>query len=324
MEYAHLDGIPARLSRIVQGSVMVSSDDQDAANALLDAVYEHGGRTFDTAHGYGEGKAERAIGAWIASRGVRDDIVILGKGAHPYDGRVRVTPEDITSDLNESLERMGVDVIDLYVLHRDNPDVPVGPIVEILNEHQRAGQIRQFGGSNWTTARIGEANQYAAERGLHPFTVSSPNYSLARQAVPPWEGCISISGEPGESERAWYIAQGMPVFPWSSLAGGFFSGRFTRHNLDTFTGYFDVLAVKSYGFEENFRRLDRVKEIAARYDASIPQVAMAWVLDGPMNTFPIVGSRTGDEFAANAAALDLKLAPQEVAWLDLQIDERPW
>ena len=324
MEYAHLDGIPARLSRIVQGSVMVSSDDQGAADALLDAVYEHGGRTIDTAHGYGDGKAERGVGAWLRRRGVRDEIVILGKGAHPYDGRIRVTPEDITSDLTESLERLGVDVIDLYVLHRDNPDVPVGPIVEVLNEHQRAGKIRQFGGSNWTTARIGEANQYAAERGLNPFTVSSPNYSLAQQAVPPWEGCISISGAPGGSERAWYIAQGMPVFPWSSLAGGFFSGRFTRDNLDTFTEYLDVLAVKSYCFEDNFTRLDRVREVADRYGASIPQVAMAWVLDGPMNTFPIVGSRTGDEFAANAAALDLKLAPQEVAWLDLQTDERPW
>ncbi len=324
MEYATLDGIPAKLSRIVQGTVMISSDDQDAANTLLDAVYEHGGRTFDTAHGYGGGACERALGAWIASRGVRDEVVILGKGAHPYDGRKRVTPEDITSDLNESLERMGVDVIDLYVLHRDNPELPVGPIVEILNEHQRAGKIRQFGGSNWTTERIGEANQYAAEHGLNPFTVSSPNYSLAQQRKAPWEGCISISGESGTSERAWYIAQGMPVIPWSSLAGGFFSGRFDRRNLDTFTEYLDLLAVESYCFEENFQRLDRVKETAEHYDASIAQVALAWVLDGPMNTFPIVGSRTPEEFAANAAALDLKLTPQEVAWIDLQTDERPW
>ncbi len=324
MEYATLDGIPAKLSRIVQGTVMISPDDQDAANTLLDAVYEHGGRTFDTAHGYGGGKSERAIGAWLESRGIRDEVVILGKGAHPYNGRTRVTPEDITSDLHESLERMGIDVIDLYVLHRDNPDVPVGPIVEVLNEHQRAGKIRQFGGSNWTTARIAEANRYAAEHGLNPFTVSSPNYSLAQQRKAPWEGCISISGEPGASERAWYIEQGMPVIPWSSLAGGFFSGRFTRTNLDTFTEYLDVLAVESYCFEENFERLDRVKEAADRYGASIPQVAMAWVLDGPMNTFPITGSRTGDEFAANAAALDLKLTPAEVAWIDLQTDERPW
>jgi aryl-alcohol dehydrogenase-like predicted oxidoreductase len=324
MEYRTLEGIPTKLSRIVQGTVMISPDDQDAANALLDAVYENGGRTFDTAHGYGGGKSERGLGAWINSRGVRDEVVILGKGAHPYNGETRVTPEHITSDLHESLERMGVDVIDLYVLHRDNTDVPVGPIVDVLNEHQKAGKIRQFGGSNWTTARIEEANAYAAENGLNPFTVSSPNFSLAPQAVPPWEGCISISGPDGASERQWYVEHGMPIFPWSSLAGGFFSGRFTRDNLDSFTEYLDVLAVKSYAFEENFKRLDRVQQIADRYSVSVPQVALAWVVDQPMEVFPLVGCRTGDEFAANAAALELKLTPEEIAWLDLQSDERPW
>jgi len=324
MEYATFDGIPAKLSRIVQGTVMISPDDQEAANALLDAVYEHGGRTFDTAHGYGSGKSERALGAWIASRGVRDEVVILGKGAHPYDGRKRVTPEDITSDLHESLERLGVDVIDLYLLHRDDPDVPVGPIVEVLNQFHREGKIRRFGGSNWTTARIEEANDYAAEHGLEPFTVSSPNFSLAPQATPPWEGCISISGEAGASEREWYAEHGMPIFPWSSLAGGFFSGRFTRDNLDTFTDYFDTLVVKSYAFEDNFRRLDRVSEVADRYDVSIAQVAMAWVVNQPMEVFPLVGCRNGEEFAANTAALELKLSPEEIAWIDLQTDERPW
>jgi aryl-alcohol dehydrogenase-like predicted oxidoreductase len=324
MEYRTLDGIPAKLSRIVQGTIPVSSDNQEASNALLDAVWEHGGRTFDTAHGYGGGKAERGLGAWIASRGVRDEVVILGKGAHPYEGRKRVTPEDITSDLHESLERLGVDVIDLYVLHRDDTDVPVGPIVEILNEHQQAGKIRQFGGSNWTTARIEEANAYAAEHGLTPFTVSSPNFSLAPQAVAPWEGCLSISGPEGAAERQWYVDHQMPIFPWSSLAGGFFSGRFRRDNLDSFTENLDKLAVKSYAFEENFQRLDRVQEVADRYGVSVPQVALAWVIDQPMEVFPLVGSRTGEEFAANAEALKLKLSPAEIAWLDLQTDERPW
>ncbi len=324
MDYATLDGIPTPLSRLLQGTVMISPDEQDAANALLDAVYEQGGRTFDTAHNYGAGACERALGSWIASRGVRDDIVILGKGAHPYDGKKRVTPAHITADLHESLDRLQVDTIDLYVLHRDDTDVPVGPIVEVLNDHRRAGRIREFGGSNWTTARIAEANAYAADHDLTPFTVSSPNFSLAQQSTPPWEGCISISGDAGASERAWYTARDMPVFAWSSLAGGFFSGRFDRDNIDTFTEYFDTLVVTSYGFEDNFRRLDRVKAVAERLDASIAQVALAWVLAQPLNVFPIVGCRTGAEFAANAAALELELSPADAAWIDLQTDERPW
>jgi aryl-alcohol dehydrogenase-like predicted oxidoreductase len=324
MEYQSLAGIPAASSRIVQGTIMLSPDDQDAANALLDAVYEHGGRTFDTAHGYGRGMCETALGVWINDRGVRDEVVILGKGAHPYDGKVRVTPEDITSDLHESLEHMHVDVIDLYLLHRDDRDVPVGPIVEVLNRHQQDGKIRRFGGSNWYTDRIAEANEYAAAHNLNPFTASSPNYSLAEQAEPPWEGCISIGGDEGAGERAWYIDQGMPVFPWSSLGRGFFSGRFTRENAESFTDAPDQLVLKSYATDDNFTRLDRVRELADRYDATIAQVALAFVLDGPMETFPLVGCQTGAEFEANAKALDLKLSPDESSWVDLKSDERPW
>lgn len=323
MTYGHVAGMDKPLSRVVQGTVMLTEDDEPASQALLDAVYAAGGRTFDTAHGYGGGQCERVLGRWIASRGVRDEIVILGKGAHPYHGRQRVTPADITADVHESLTRLDVDYIDLYVLHRDNPDVPVGPIVETLNAHQRAGRIGPFGGSNWHASRIAEANAYAAAHGLQPFTVSSPNFSLAVQIQPPWEGCLSVSGPAGAAERAWYREHGMPIFPWSSLAGGFFSGRFRRDNLDTFTASLDRLCVTSYCSEENFRRLDRVKTLAERYGATIPQVALAYVLSQPQEIFPLVGCATGAEFTQNVAALDLRLTPAELAWLELATDEPP-
>ncbi len=324
MEYGTVAGIDKPVSRLVQGTIPLTESDVPGSLALLDAVYEHGCRTFDTAHGYGGGACERVLGQWVKSRGVRDEIVILDKGAHPYDGRVRVTPEDITSDLHESLGRMKLDYVDLYVLHRDNPEVPVGPIVDVLNEHKRAGKIGEFGGSNWSTSRIAEANAYAAEEGLDPFTISSPNYSLAVQVKPPWEGCLSISGPAGAEERAWYIEQGMPIFPWSSLAGGFFSGRFRRDNLETFESYLDKLCVESYCVEENFLRLDRVEELGARDGLSIPQVAMAYIMSQPLDVFALVGCRTGDEFAMNAAVLGQKLNEDELAWLDLRSSERPW
>ncbi len=323
MTYGSVTGVDKPVSRLVQGTVMISPDRQDTSFALLDAVYAHGGRAFDTAHNYGMGKAERALGAWIANRGVRDEVVILGKGAHPYDGRQRVTPEDIASDLADSLERLGVDFIDIYVLHRDDPSKPVGPIVEALNEHHRAGTIGAFGGSNWSAARIAEANDYAAAHNLTPFAVSSPNFSLAVQVEPPWEGCLSISGPAGEADRAWYREQNMPIFPWSSLAGGFFSGRFRRDNLDTFETYLDKLCVTSYGSDDNFKRLERVETLAKRYDATIPQIALAYVVNQPQPIFPLVGCNTGDEFAANVAALDITLSPAELAWLDLTTDEAP-
>lgn len=324
MEYGTIPGLDKPLSRLVQGTVPLSSEDEPGSMALLDAVFAHGCRTFDTAHGYGEGDCERVLGRWVASRGVRDEIVILGKGAHPYDGRDRVTPEDIAADLDESLARMGIDFIDLYVLHRDNPAVPVGPIVDALNEHQRAGKITVFGGSNWSTDRLAEANGYAAGQGLSPFTISSPNFSLAVQIKPPWEGCLSISGPAGAAERDWYLAQGMPIFPWSSLAGGFFSGRFRRDNLDSFETYLDQLCAETYGSEDNFKRLDRVEILGERYGLTVPQVAMAYVMSQPLDIFALVGCNTGDEFAMNAAVLGQKLTPAETAWLDLTSDERPW
>ncbi|MBA2246580.1 MAG: aldo/keto reductase, partial [Chloroflexia bacterium] len=174
MQYGTVTGVDKQVTRLVQGTIPLSSDREAESMALLDAVYETGGRAFDTAHGYGNGDCERVLGRWYGSRGVRDELVVVGKGAHPYNGRGRVTPEDITSDLHESLERQGTDFFDIYVLHRDNPDVPVGPIVEVLNEHKKAGKIGVFGGSNWAASRIAEANDYAKEHGLEPFRVSSP------------------------------------------------------------------------------------------------------------------------------------------------------
>jgi aryl-alcohol dehydrogenase-like predicted oxidoreductase len=263
----------------------------------------------------------------MKDRGLRDEIVVLGKGAHPYDGRDRVTPEDITADLHESLRRQQNEFFDIYVLHRDNPALPVGPIVEVLNQHKQEGKIGAFGGSNWSAERIREANLYAAERALEPFTVTSPNFSLAVQIQPPWQGCLSVSGEAGKAARDWYREQGIPMFPWSSLAGGFFSGRFTRENADEWAekgNYFEKLCVTSYCSEENFQRLDRVMEAAEKYGMTIPQVAMAYVMSQPQEIFALVGCQNGREFAENMATLDRRLSQTELDWLDLSSDERPW
>jgi aryl-alcohol dehydrogenase-like predicted oxidoreductase len=114
----------------------------------------------------------------------------------------------------------------------------------------------------------------------------------------------------------------MPLFTWSSLAGGFFSGRFTRDNLDTFTEYFDKLAVTSYCYEDNFKRLDRVRQLSQETGLSIPQVAMAYVMSQPLDIYALVGCQNGEEFAANIAALEHKLSPETSAWLDLRSDTR--
>jgi len=322
MQYENLPGIAKPISRLIQGTANAAFDPgkPDQAFALLDMALEHGYNTFDTAHCYGEGN-ESTLGRWVRERGVRDQVVILAKGAHPY-GHNRVTPEDIESDMNESMQRQGLDYFDLYVLHRDDPSVPVGPIVEALNAHKKAGRIGAFGGSNWTHDRIREANEYAQAHGLTPFAVSSPNFSLAEQYEEPWGGCISISGPQGDAARKWYAASDVALTPWSAFAGGFFSGRFQRDNLETFPkdNYFDQLCIRCYCGETNFQRLDRAGELAQAKGVTVPQIAVAFVMNQPMNTFALISSQTHEQFASNAAALDIKLTPQELYYLDLKAE----
>jgi aryl-alcohol dehydrogenase-like predicted oxidoreductase len=320
MEYGHLAGIEKPISRLIQGTVPLDPDDLDGSFVLLDAVYELGCNAFDTAHIYGNGDCERTLGRWIKERNLREKVVILTKGAHHNADRRRVTPFDITSDLHDSLARLQVETIDLYVLHRDDPTVAVGPIVEVLNEHREAGLINAFGGSNWSHERIRAANVYAETRGLTPFVASSPQFSLAEMVEPPWEGCVSVGGPRGKAARAWYRQAQMALFTWSSLAGGFFSGRFTRDNLDTFESYLDRLCVNSYCYEDNFRRLDRATALAEAKGLTLPQVALAYVLSRPLNIFALIGCRTGAEFADNVVALDVQLTAGEMAWLELERD----
>jgi aryl-alcohol dehydrogenase-like predicted oxidoreductase len=300
---------------------MINSAESAWSFALLDEIFALGCTTFDTAHGYGQGDCERTVGRWVNERGLREQVVIIGKGAHHNQDRQRVTPFDITADIYDSLARFKFDHIDLYLLHRDNPGVPVGPIVEVLNEHLAAGRIHGFGGSNWTPERIQAVNEYAAGHGLVPFAASSPNFSLAEQVREPWPNCISISGPQGEAARVWYGQNNMPLFTWSSLAGGFFSGRFTRDNLDSFETYLDKLCVEAYCYEDNFKRLERAGQLAGEKGLTLPQVALAYVLSQPLNIFALVGCQSGAEFKANVEASQVRLTPEEIAWLELKREQ---
>ena len=325
MEYGRIANVDKPVSRLVQGTIMLSTAEEEYSYDLLDQVYEAGINTFDSGHLYGGGDCERVLGRWIEERGLRDEVVILTKCCHMNADRERVTPYDISSDLHDSLARLRTDYIDLYLLHRDDVRVPVGPIVDRLNHYIGAGNLGVIGGSNWTHDRIERANLYAATSGQQPFTVSSPNFSLAEQAEPPWRGCISISGKDGAAARSWYQENQMPLFTWSSIANGFFSGRVNRENYESLVeqGLFDESAVRAYCTDENFERLDRAGQLAEEKDLSIPQVALAYVLGQPLNIYALVGARNGEEIRANQRTLQTSLSKDETAWLNLERTDRP-
>jgi len=291
MKYRHFAPLGRDLSVLVLGTALYRTADEHTSTELLDAWLELGGNVVDCGREYGE--SERTLGRWLRRSSRRDEVVVLTKGAHHDAGRRRVTPADISADLLESLDALGTASIELYLLHRDDPSRPVGPLVEVLNEHRGAGRIGAFGASNWSTSR------------LEAFSCSSPALSLAQQNEPPWPDCISADDA---GSRAWYERTGMPVFGWSSQAAGFFAGVDTP----------DVLRV--YGSDGNRERLRRAAELGARIGHTANEVALAWALAQPFPTYPIIGPRTVDELLRSVAALEIELTPEEHRWLNLEPD----
>lgn len=324
MQYGEISGINKPVACIIQGTTMIGSDlNESESFALLDQIYELGGNTLDTAHIYGDGKSERVIGRWLQARGLRDNMVIITKGGAHSEDRRRMTPFDITTDLFDSLARLKTDHIDLYLLHRDDPVLPVEPIIHALNEHQQAGRIHAFGASNWSHQRIEAANAYAKANGLKSFVASSPQYSLAESHTEPWPMCLSISGTEGSEARNWYAKTQMPLLVWSPLASGFFSGKFQRDNLNKFgEREWDEVVVRTYAKEANFQRLDRAATLASEKGVTTAHMALAFVMSQPMNMYSVVGPHSAAKFKANIEAADIKLTMQEMDWLDLKNDNR--
>jgi aryl-alcohol dehydrogenase-like predicted oxidoreductase len=335
VEYGSIPDVDKPVSRLVLGSMVFATAKQEQTNALLDRWVEAGGTAVDTARVYAGGTSEQAFGNWVKDRGCRDRLVIIGKGAH-HDSQTferRVNAAAIHEDIQTSLTEMQLDRLDVYILHKDDPDAPVGPVVEALNEENAAGRIGAFGGSSWTHQRIAEANEYADRHGLKPFTVSSPNLALAVPNEPMWVGCVSLSGD--EEALAWYQENQMPVFAWSSQARGFFSGRYRPELADEFRAKqpkFDELPLperdqlnvfRTYYSDANWERYRRADELANEKGCTLQQITLAWVLHQPLNLYALIGPATVDEMDNSLGALDVRLSADELAWLNLQKEATP-
>jgi predicted dehydrogenase/aryl-alcohol dehydrogenase-like predicted oxidoreductase len=300
MVYDDRLGLGKQTSRLAIGGMALSTF--PLASVVYDAFFEAGGTVFDTAYVYGQGKVDRLLGQWMASRGIREDVVVIGKGAHTPHCR----PDAIRPQLLETLERLQTDYIDLYFLHRDDTSVPVGEFVDVLDELAREGLIRRYGGSNWTLARIDEGNAYASQRGKQGFTLLSNNFSLAEMIEPMWEGCISSSDE---ASTAWLDRTRTPIFAWSSQARGFFTHRAGRDRHD------DPTLARCWYSETNFERRDRACQLAERHGVSAARIALAYLLAQPFPVFPIIGPANLAELRDSLGVLEVSLTPREALWL---------
>ncbi|WP_150307096.1 aldo/keto reductase [Planctomonas psychrotolerans] len=305
MPYGRIADIGKDISRLILGC-----DNQRTlphATVMFDDFFTRGGNAFDTGYIYGGGLMERLLGQWVANRNIRDDVVIIGKGAHtPH-----CNPEALSAQLLESLDRLQTDHLDLYLMHRDNTDIPVADFVDVLDEHQRAGRVRAFGGSNWTIDRYEEANRYARRTGKHGFVALSNHFGLARAHDVPWAGCEHVTDP---ASRAWLERNDVPLLPWSSQARGFFTGRARPDDTS------DAELVRCYYSDENFERLRRARELGEQRGVQATAIALAYVLSQSFPTFALFGPRSLDETRVSMEGLRVSLSEAERDWLDLRAD----
>ena len=310
MNSSRIEGIDKDLSRVVFGCD--NQSDTNHAFAMFDYFYNKGGNVFDTAYIYNNGKSDKYLGEWIKERNNRDEVVILGKGAHtPH-----CYPDKIRPQLEETLDRLNTDKLDIYCLHRDNLEVPVSEFMDSLNELKEEGLIDVLGASNWSLDRFKEANTYSNSNNISSFGVLSNNFSLARMLEPVWPGCFSCSEE---DYKEYLIKNQIAIFPWSSQARGFFL------RSQEFEGALHVAnpnleeQTRVWANEDNLKRKERCFELANKKGFEPIEVALAFVLNQGFPSFPLIGPRNFFETESSLRALDLDLSAEEVDWLDLKI-----
>ncbi len=288
------------------------SADEPASFAVLDAYLEAGGNVIDTANVYSAwapgnagGESESIIGRWMASRGVRDQIVLATKvGQAGGPGQVRgLGRAQIRAGAAASLARLGTDRIDLYYAHEDDPGVPLGETLGAFDELVREGSVRAIGASNYEPARLAEALDISAERGLARY-----------EALQPWFNLVDRDGYQGGLE-ALCRAEGLGVMPYFALARGFLTGKYRAgHPVPQSARARSVL--RDYSGPRAATALAAVDAVAGEMGASPAQVALAWLMARPGVTAPIASATTPEQVRELTGAAELRLSPAQLARLD--------
>ena len=285
--------------------------DAEASFAVLDAYVAGGGRFVDTAHVYADwvpgnvpSSSERTIGRWLAARRLADRPVIATKIGHPRldePGRPRLDAASLRADAEAARDHLGLPALDLVYLHRDDPARPVEDILTSLAALRDDGVVRHVGASNWTAARLQEAERVAAERGLPAFAVNQMAWSLAGQNPGAAAGDLAAMDE---ATRGFHARTGIAAVPYSSQAKGYFDKPVSALPPDT---------ARLYDNAANRALARRLRAVADRHGATPTQVALAALRDAPFPTVPVVGCRTPAQVASSLASLALRLTPTDLS-----------
>jgi aryl-alcohol dehydrogenase (NADP+) len=295
---------PFTVSRIALGTMFFGTKTPaDESQRMLDRYLAAGGNLLDTADVYGDGESERTLAPWLTRH--RDEVVVATKLR--WCGGL--APDEVRAGCDASLERLGVDVIDLYQVHAPDADVPLEETLEALDGLVRAGKVRTLGASNFPAWLLAWAVALQDREGWAPFISLQPQYSL-------------VARTPEVELLPFCRAAGLGVLPWGPLGAGFLTGRYSRDQPppegSRMAGAADDLeeAPHRRAIEANFRVVDAAREIADAHGATMAQVAIAWLLGVEGVTAPIVGARTDEQLADLLGAADLVLSEDDRARLE--------
>jgi aryl-alcohol dehydrogenase-like predicted oxidoreductase len=295
---------PLTVSTICLGGMFFGSKTPAAeSHRMLDRFTEAGGTFVDTADVYDNGGSERTLQPWLARN--RDRVVVATK----LRWLTGLAPKAVSQACDDSLQRLGVDHIDLYQLHGPDPDVPLEDTLEALDALVKQGKVRALGASNFPAWLLAWAVRTQDANGWAPFVSLQPQYSLVERTA--------------EIELLPFCrAAGLGAIPWGPLGAGFLTGKYARDTPpppgSRMADAADDLeeAVHRRAIERNFRVVDEAREIASERGATIPQVAIAWLLGTEGVTAPIVGARTYEQLEDLLPAAGLQLTPEERARLE--------
>lgn len=300
-------------SRLAIGTGFYRPDAQDQRFEILDRFRELGGTVIDTGRHYGE--SEVVVGNWLESRNAWQDMLVTTKCCHGPGILTEDFDEVMDREIEQSLEYLKTDCVDVYMLHRDNPEIPVARIIDKLNEKIADNKTKAIAASNWDYDRVEEANSYARDNGLAGFTLVSNNISLAKQKEMFFPGLVQCN----EEGVKWHRENNVPIMSWSSQARGFFTGKWTREMRDDIDKHegFDKRMLEVYATDENLARLARAQELAKKKgDYTAVEIALAWLINQDIDIIPVVGCHTVGELESCAKAVGLKLSPEELVWLE--------
>jgi aryl-alcohol dehydrogenase-like predicted oxidoreductase len=301
---------PLTVSRLALGTMLMGEPTPvEESHRMLDRFLDAGGTLIDTADVYGAGTSERVLAPWLARH--RDDVVVATKLRFrttdpPGQG---LAPDRIRAACDASLRRLGIDVIDLYQLHAPDPDVPLEETLEALDGLVRAGKVRALGASNYPAWLLAWAVALQDRNGWSPFVSLQPQYSLVERSA--------------ELDLLPFTrAAGLGVLPWGPLGAGFLTGKYRRGEPPP-AGSRMAMAGDDWeeaehrrATERNFQVVDAASEIAAAHGATVPQVALAWLLGVEGVTAPILGPRTYEQLEDALGCVDLELSEEERARLE--------